>query len=85
MIDFLHTSFLRYQVDQLTVRLGDHHLYKSDDAQPREYQVAIVKQHPLFQRHGFFNDIGLIKLKEPVSYNDYMRPICLPTSQERSR
>ena len=76
----------RYLPEQLTVRLGDHHLYRSDDdAKPREFKVSTVIQHPQFKRHGFFNDIGIIKLKQKVDYDDYVQPICLPTVQERTK
>ncbi|RWS26201.1 venom protease-like protein [Leptotrombidium deliense] len=86
-MQMLRQSFLiRYQTYQLTVRLGDHHLYKTDDdAKPEEFKVVEVKQHPHFQRHGFFNDIGIIKLNKKVKYGDYIRPICLPNVEERSK
>ncbi|XP_022242924.1 venom protease-like [Limulus polyphemus] len=74
-----HPSGYRYHSSQLTVRLGDHHLFKTDDfAQPREYFVDKTIQHPQFRRNGFFNDIGLVKLRERVVYTTFIRPVCLP-------
>lgn len=82
----LQSRFKRYLPEQLTIRLGDHHLYRNDDdAQPREFRVTIITQHPQFRRHGFFNDIGIIKLAEKVEYDDFIRPICLPDAQERTK
>jgi hypothetical protein len=77
---------VRYRTNQLTVRLGDHHLYRNDDhSKPIEFGVQSVKQHSKFQRHGFFNDIGLIKLNDKVKYTRDISPICLPTIQERTK
>lgn len=70
----------------MTVRLGDHHLYRSDDdARPKEFGVKNAVQHPHFRRHGFFNDIGIIKLKESVEYDEYIRPVCLPQAKDATR
>lgn len=51
----------------------------------REYRVANIKQHPKFQRHGFYNDIGLIELKSDVDYDDLISPICLPSEFDLKR
>lgn len=51
----------------------------------KEYRVASVKQHPKFQRHGFYNDIGLIELKSAVDYDDLISPVCLPSEYDLKR
>lgn len=51
----------------------------------KEYRVASIKQHPKFQRHGFYNDIGLIELKSDVDYDDLISPICLPNEMDLKR
>lgn len=51
----------------------------------KEYRVASVKQHPKFQRHGFYNDIGLIELKSEVDYDELISPVCLPTEFDLKR
>lgn len=51
----------------------------------KEYRVANIKQHPKFQRHGFYNDIGLIELKSDVEYDDLISPVCLPTEYDMKR
>ena len=76
----------RYLANQITVRLGEHHLYRDDDfSKPIELKALEVKQHSKFQRHGFFNDIGLIRLKEKVRFSSDISPICLPTIKERTK
>ncbi|CAG2109200.1 unnamed protein product, partial [Medioppia subpectinata] len=75
-----------YNANQITIRLGEHHLYRDDDfSKPIEMKVLDVKQHSKFQRHGFFNDIGLIRLKDKVVYSSAVSPICLPNAIERSK
>lgn len=51
----------------------------------KEYRVANIKQHPDFQRRGFYNDIGLIELKSDVDYDDLIAPICLPSEFDLKR
>jgi hypothetical protein len=61
-------------------------LYRTDDdAKPREFVTQTVVQHPHFRRHGFFNDIGLLKLKDKVDFDEYIRPVCLPEAKDMTR
>lgn len=77
---------LRYVTQQLTIRLGDNHLYRDDDgAVPQEFKVRSISQHPNFQRHGFFNDIGLIRIQGRARIDDFVRPICLPLGESRTK
>ncbi|GFT83453.1 proclotting enzyme [Nephila pilipes] len=70
----------KYRKEQLTVRLGDHHLFRTDDfMDPIEFKVAAAIPHPQFSRSGFYNDIALLKLRQPVSYSEFISPVCLPT------
>uniref|UniRef100_A0A4W6CDW6 ST14 transmembrane serine protease matriptase a n=1 Tax=Lates calcarifer TaxID=8187 RepID=A0A4W6CDW6_LATCA len=54
----------------------------------RNVNSAVVKRnlkqiipHPNYNAYTFDNDIALMELESPVSYSDYIRPICLPASQ----
>ncbi|VVC93917.1 unnamed protein product [Leptidea sinapis] len=43
-------------------------------------QIDFMVAHPNFSRQSIRgNDIALIKLKDPVPYTEFVRPICLPT------
>lgn len=54
----------------------------------RKIGSAVVKKnlkqiipHPNYNEYTFDNDIALMELDSPVTYSDYIRPICLPASQ----
>lgn len=76
--------FYRFSARQMVVRLGEHHLLNSDGKGIQEYKVTSLKPHPQFQRHGFYNDIGVVRLARPVQFSDYIQPVCLPHSRASS-
>lgn len=63
----------------LTVRLGDHDLNSSDDqTAPVDVQVSDVVRHPRYDRRTYANDIALLVLSKPVTWNRFVQPVCLP-------
>ncbi|XP_030564304.1 serine protease snake-like [Drosophila novamexicana] len=61
------------------VRLGDLDLDNDqEDASPKNYAVADYFRHPQFTSSDLYNDIGIIKLAEPVKFDRYKHPACLP-------
>lgn len=40
-----------------------------------------VIPHPNYNAYTFDNDIALMELDSPLTYSDYIRPICLPSAQ----
>ncbi|XP_062242553.1 ST14 transmembrane serine protease matriptase a [Platichthys flesus] len=40
-----------------------------------------VISHPNYNEYTFDNDIALMELASPVTYSDYIKPICLPAPQ----
>ncbi|KAK4887599.1 hypothetical protein RN001_003870 [Aquatica leii] len=78
-------------VSLLRVWLGDWQLSTNPDCQTlvvlTECADPVVKisviesiTHPGFNLSTGFNDIGLLRLAENVDFTDYIRPICLPSS-----
>ncbi|XP_064479917.1 proclotting enzyme-like isoform X2 [Ornithodoros turicata] len=62
-----------------TARLGDHNLVRSDDiAQPVDVRVVGIQRHADFEPLTFKNDIAILTLEKPVTFNEFIRPICLP-------
>ena len=63
---------------RISVELGQH------DRTTRAIKKSISEytKHPNYKRHTTVNnDIALLKLKSPVSFSKYVRPICLPSSR----
>lgn len=61
----------------ITIRLGAHNIQELS-VNVRDIEVSRIRQHPDFQRDTFMNDIAVLRLKRPVSFNEYIRPVCLP-------
>ncbi|EAT48740.1 AAEL000252-PA [Aedes aegypti] len=69
------TSFQQKKPD--IVRLGamDLDYWKNPDA--TDYEVSEVITHPNYNERLAYNDIGLVRLDEPVSFSESIRPVCL--------
>ncbi|KAG5679646.1 hypothetical protein PVAND_009203 [Polypedilum vanderplanki] len=64
---------------QFTVRLGDVDLsVDHEPSDPVTYKVKEIRAHPRFSRVGFYNDIAIMVLDQPVRKSRYVIPICLP-------
>ncbi|XP_044060073.1 ST14 transmembrane serine protease matriptase a [Siniperca chuatsi] len=58
--------------------LGLHTQQKSAGVKKNLKQII---PHPNYNAYTFDNDIALMELESPVTYSDYIRPICLPSPQ----
>jgi len=67
----------------INVRLGAHD--HTAESEPNRIEVQIEKQINHEDYDFPRNDIALMKLVEPVDFNDYIRPICLPTRTEAQK
>ncbi|CAG0919163.1 unnamed protein product [Notodromas monacha] len=77
---YLHAS-ISFNSRQFTVRVGDHDLFNAAEAaKPDTFSVVEFRVHPRFNGNGFYNDIAIFKLDRRVTFNEFVRPICLPTS-----
>ncbi|XP_055526533.1 serine protease grass-like [Wyeomyia smithii] len=73
------------------VRLGEHNKITDIDCEGddgdcagpvQDVMVEHAIPHPNYNRPRYSNDIGLIRLATSVTFNDQIKPICLPTSSE---
>lgn len=44
------------------------------------YKVAAIARHPQYDQVSLSRDLGLVVLKEPIQFDQYVDKICLPTS-----
>lgn len=68
----------------LTIYLGAHDITASYEANRRVYNGYEVYIHPEWNPSTQAGDIALIKLYNVVTYTQYIRPVCLATSNEPS-
>jgi hypothetical protein len=52
-----------------------------DEARPVWKEIEQIITHPDYDQRFRYNDIGLIKLKEKVYFNAFIRPICISSDQ----
>ena len=63
------------------MRLGElDFASENDDAEPEDFNVREILEHPSYNYSEPYNDIGLIFLSRTVRFNRYKHPACLPIS-----
>ncbi|KAL1464531.1 hypothetical protein WDU94_004165, partial [Cyamophila willieti] len=71
--------FYRAQDDYWVARLGT---LRRGTKLPSPYEqlrpISKIILHPQYVDAGFINDISILKMKSPVQFSNYVRPICLP-------
>ena len=66
--------------DQFQVTL---HAYKTEDFETLPHsKVSRVLMHPEYTGIDSFNDIALLELEEPLTFNQTFMPICIPNSND---
>lgn len=72
--------FLRYsQPGTWELYLGLHTQRKIGSSVVKKNLKQIIP-HPNYNEYTFDNDIALMELDSPVTFSDYIQPICLPSS-----
>ncbi|CAJ0967528.1 unnamed protein product [Ranitomeya imitator] len=61
------------------VHLGAYRL-SQDNPQSVLMKIHSVYNHPKYSSEGHEYDIALVKLSSPVTYTNYIQPICLPSA-----
>uniref|UniRef100_A0AAY4AFD6 trypsin n=1 Tax=Denticeps clupeoides TaxID=299321 RepID=A0AAY4AFD6_9TELE len=64
---------------RLTLHLGEHHIFEEEGTEQRIRPEKVIA-HPKYNDFSFNNDIMLIKLSTPATFNDNVKPIPLATS-----
>ncbi|NXK99513.1 OVCH2 protein, partial [Mesembrinibis cayennensis] len=66
--------------DLWMVVTGLHDLREQEYRQKRSVKQYII--HPSFNKTTMDSDIALLQLAEPLEFNHYVRPVCLPAKDE---
>ena len=64
---------------QIRVTVGGIHAHYLNDANVQVRDVIRIISHPGFDRLTYFmgNDVAMVVLKDPVTFNDFVQPMCL--------
>ncbi|XP_030639320.1 trypsin-2 [Chanos chanos] len=64
---------------RVQVRMGEHNIALNEGTEQYIYSSRVIR-HPNYDSWNIDNDIMLIKLSSPVSFNQYVQPVALPSS-----
>ena len=59
----------RFRPNQFTVRVGEWDLSDNDNY-VQEFRVVDIQAHPDFKPNGFYNDVALFVLDQPVRFTE---------------
>ncbi|XP_066591880.1 ovochymase-2-like [Prorops nasuta] len=82
IITAAHCQSVRYKKDEIKIVVGEHNICK---ASSRTVVFSIDKLiiHPKYNKKKYFADIMLIKVNMQITFNKFVRPICLPKFDAR--
>lgn len=58
--------------------MGEVNLNKKESELMQEIFVWRTYAHPSYRPPVMYNDVALVYLDEPVDFNHFVRPVCLP-------
>lgn len=64
--------------DDIAVRLGEYNFRIKNETRTADFAVKKIIMHEEFVLATYTNDIAIIVLARPTSFNTYIWPICLP-------
>jgi len=73
-----------------TVVLGDHHIKESNDKYEQRRKVLSITIHEGYKSMYFEgihdtppkNDVAILKLDKPLTFTDFVQPLCLPRPEQ---
>lgn len=63
---------------EISVRLGEYNFASDNETRSLDHPVAEIIEHEKFVLATYENDIAIVRLQKPTSFNTYIWPICLP-------
>jgi hypothetical protein len=81
MLLYIHTHIVlclyRYRQEEIKVVVGEHNHCQPDN-KTVIFSVEKIIAHPQFNATNYAYDIMLLKLNMKITFNEVVRPICLP-------
>ncbi|XP_045681133.1 prothrombin isoform X2 [Phyllostomus hastatus] len=72
--------------DDLLVRIGKHSRTRYERGMEKISMLEKIHIHPRYNwRDTLDRDIALLKLRKPITFSNYIHPVCLPDKQTASR
>lgn len=65
-------------MDQIKVKVGEYNFNEAGETLDSTYTLASMKYHEGYSTKTYENDIAILKLDRPVTFNKSVYPICLP-------
>ncbi|XP_045467074.1 CLIP domain-containing serine protease 14D-like [Harmonia axyridis] len=65
------------KIGSMVIYLGKHYLKEWSTKGIQDRRVSKLIIHPEFESETFKNDIAIIKVSEPITVTNYVRPVCL--------
>lgn len=63
-------------------RVGEHVVSSTRDGKHTDIQVEKIISHDNYSKSRHDNDIALLKLSRPATFNKFVKPVCLPRYKE---
>ncbi|XP_045615427.1 venom protease [Procambarus clarkii] len=74
----------RVRSGYVRIMLGSYNKSNTDEEWRQERKIGKSFPHPDFERRSYNNDIAVIELDIPVTITKYVRPVCLPTTTNKT-
>lgn len=64
--------------DNVMLYVGGHDLADASNPYTIVYRVSMLVPHPFYTEPPFTNDVGLVRTANPIQFNQFVGPVCLP-------
>ncbi|XP_077277070.1 trypsin-1 [Temnothorax americanus] len=68
----------RFDANKLIVRILEHDRNLTGESKTQDFQVEKTIKHSGYSTTNYDSDIALLKLRNAITFEDLMRPACLP-------
>nr|XP_022912169.1 venom protease-like [Onthophagus taurus] len=70
--------FINIRKENIRVRLGEYDFLRRNETRSKDFLISSLITHEEFNSASFENDLAIVRLQKPTTFNSYIWPICLP-------